>query len=177
MGFTRCDKARAHPNADRPKTERGRQSATVIEPARRNDRYLHGFHRLRHQRHGSHKPGMTPALAALTNHCVAPGLLGFDGVFTAPQTTMTFRPALFSRCMIGMGTPSPATNDEAPSSIMISTEAVRLSGLAANRSTPNGRSVSPLTLRISSRMKSGERPAIPKTPYPPALDTAATSSA
>ena len=33
------------------------------------------------------------------------------------------------------------------------------------------------TVRICSRMKSGERPAMPSTPYPPALDTAATSSA
>ena len=63
-----------------------------------------------------------------------------------------------------MGTPRPATKDEAPSAMMISTLAVRLSGLAASRSTPNGLSVRARTLRISSRMKSGVRPAMPSTP-------------
>ena len=93
-----------------------------------------------------------------------PACSAFTACFTAPQTTMTFRPDFFSRSMIGIGTPRPATKDDAPSSQMISTEAVRLSGLAASRSTPNGLSVSDFTLRISSRMKSGERPAMPSTP-------------
>lgn len=93
-----------------------------------------------------------------------PACSAFTACFTAPQTTMTLRPAFLSFSMIGIGTPSPATKDEAPSSMMISTEAVRLSGEAASRSTPNGLSVRLLTLRISSRMKSGVRPAMPSTP-------------
>ncbi len=66
--------------------------------------------------------------------------------------------------MIGMGMPRPATKAEAPSSMMISTEAVRDSGEAASRSTPKGLLVRVRSLRISSRMNSGLRPAMPSTP-------------
>lgn len=93
-----------------------------------------------------------------------PACSAFTACFTAPQTTITFSPAFFSFSMIGIGTPRPATKLEAPSAMMMSTEAVRLSGEAASRSTPNGRLVSVRTLRISSRMNSGPRPAMPSTP-------------
>ncbi len=43
--------------------------------------------------------------------------------------------------------------------------------------TPNGREVNSLTCRISLRSSSGERPRPPTMPSPPALLTAATSSA
>jgi len=83
---------------------------------------------------------------------------------TAPQTTMTLSPAFFSFSMIGIGTPRPAMKLEAPSPMITSTEAVKDSGEAASKSTPNGLSVRVRTLRISSRMKSGSRPAMPSTP-------------
>jgi hypothetical protein len=54
--------------------------------------------------------------------------------------------------------------DEAPSAMITSTLAVRASGVAARRSTPNGLSVSFRTSRIWSRMKSGVVPAMPSTP-------------
>ena len=84
--------------------------------------------------------------------------------FTAPQTTMTFRPAFLSRSMIGSGTPRPAMKALAPSWMITSTLAVRASGVAASRSTPNGLSVSDRTSRIWLRMKSGDVPAMPSTP-------------
>ncbi|MEI9987498.1 MAG: hypothetical protein WDN69_32780 [Aliidongia sp.] len=60
---------------------------------------------------------------------------------------------------------------------MMSTEASSEAGTAASRSTPNGLSVRPRTLRISSRIRSGPSPAMPSVPKPPASDTAAASSA
>ena len=93
-----------------------------------------------------------------------PACSALTACFTAPQTTMTFIPAFLSFSRIGMGTPRPATKDEAPSSMITSTAATRLSGEAARRSTPKGPSVRLRTLRICSRMKSGPCPAMPRTP-------------
>jgi len=93
-----------------------------------------------------------------------PAACAFTACFTAPHTTMTFSPAPFSFSMIGKGTPRPATKDEAPPSMIASTEAVRASGVAASRSTPNGLSVRSRTWAICRRMKSGLVPAMPSTP-------------
>ena len=63
-----------------------------------------------------------------------------------------------------MGTPRPATKALAPPAMITSTAAVSASGVAASRSTPNGLSVISRTRRICSAMKSGPRPAMPRTP-------------
>ena len=81
---------------------------------------------------------MAAALAALADDRVAAGLLGLHRVLHRTQTTITLRPACLPPFMIGIGIPRPATNDEGAPSMMISTDAVRLSGDAARRSTPNG---------------------------------------
>jgi hypothetical protein len=93
-----------------------------------------------------------------------PAAWALTACWTAPHTTMTFSPAPFSLSMIGRGTPRPATNDEAPPAMIASTEAVRASGVAASKSTPNGRSVRSRTWAICRRMKSGLVPAMPSTP-------------
>ena len=72
---------------------------------------------------------------------------------------ITTTPACFSWSTIATGTPSPAINALAPSSmIIVDGVAVSVSGCAVSRSTPNGLSVSSRTRRICWRIRSGPTP-------------------
>src|SRR5829696_6565584 len=85
----------------------------------------------------------------------------------------TSTPARWQRSTTSRGTPSPATNTEAPPAISASTPGVR-SPAAVSRSTPKGRSVDSRTRRISSTSWSLDMVEAPRQPKPPASDTAAT---
>ena len=96
---------------------------------------------------------------------------------TLPHIDATNTLPSCSTSMISRGTPSPATNNDAPPFTISSAPATMRSGSAASRSTPNGAAVSSRTCCISELSSSVDMVAAPNVPKPPASDTAATRRA
>jgi len=108
--------------------------------------------------------------------------------FTLPQRAITVMPRRCASAVSGPGLPSPAISTGTRSSSATShqprTASVKASvsrplvrTVAKRMSTPNGRSVSSRTRRISSRSRAGLPCAAAMTPSPPAADTAAAREA
>jgi hypothetical protein len=86
----------------------------------------------------------------------------------------TTTPCSWHSSITSRGTPSPATNTEAPPRITSSTWVTMSAGIAVSRSTPKGLSVASRTAAISWRISSRRIAEAPRQPNPPASDTAAT---
>ena len=80
MGLGRGDESRTHPDAAGSQSERCCEAAAIINAACRDDRNVHGFHGLCHQRHRPHQTGMPAAFAALQDDRIAASLFGLDGM-------------------------------------------------------------------------------------------------
>ena len=122
-------------------------------------------------------PVCPPASVPCATTTSQPACSAATAWLTLPHMLITSRPASWHLWITGRGTPRPAMNALAPSSMITSIACIIESGSAASRSTPKGFCVRSRTRRISRRMPSGPSPAMPSVPKPPASETAAHTSA